>query len=67
KFPSSLDLLKHQQMHTEERPFPCPNCRKGFKHNYALVRHWCIHTGERPHECPECGKSFVRCSNFIPH
>ncbi|NWT55912.1 MZF1 protein, partial [Erythrocercus mccallii] len=54
----STQLLEHQHIHTEERPFRCPDCRKGFKHKPNLTTHRCVHTRERPHECPQCGKSF---------
>ncbi|NXV07708.1 ZN263 protein, partial [Cettia cetti] len=53
--------------HTEERPFHCPHCGKGFKQNSNLTRHQHIHTGERPHQCPQCGKSFSRSSHLTQH
>ncbi|TRZ06794.1 hypothetical protein HGM15179_020312 [Zosterops borbonicus] len=56
-----------QCTHTEEMPFHCPDCGKGFNHNGNLDRHWCIHTGEKPHKCEECGKSFSQRASLILH
>ncbi|RMB97006.1 hypothetical protein DUI87_26453 [Hirundo rustica rustica] len=66
-FQTSSNLLKHQRIHTEERPFRCPDCRKGFKCNSTLITHRCIHTGERPYKCPQCGMSFSDSSHLTRH
>ncbi|NXM82041.1 ZKSC8 protein, partial [Oenanthe oenanthe] len=54
----SSNLIVHERIHKEERPFHCADCGKGFKHNSHLIRHQRIHTGEKPYECLECGNSF---------
>jgi KRAB domain-containing zinc finger protein len=47
-FVRKSDLMKHKQVHSEERPFSCDVCDKGFIVQKDLVKHKELHKGERP-------------------
>jgi len=61
------ELRKHQQTHTDKRPYVCPICQKSFRHLNVLKTHSRVHTGEKPFKCDTCNRAFAHKSTLNEH
>ncbi|XP_075144231.1 uncharacterized protein LOC142219179 [Leptodactylus fuscus] len=59
--------IRHQKIHSGQKPYACSECGKCFTRRSHLTEHLRIHTGEKPFTCSECGKCFKHKSHLVIH
>ncbi|KAH9494480.1 hypothetical protein Btru_020111 [Bulinus truncatus] len=66
-FQKNYLLVRHMNVHSQERPFSCEVCGKSYKDTSSLKRHQLVHGGIKNFICSVCGKDFYYSDSLKRH
>jgi len=62
-----INIMEHQKIYTEEKPYQYEVCNKLFSRNFDLKLHHRTHTRKKPYQCNVWGNSFIQNNDAIRH
>ena len=60
-------LLEHQKVHSDDKPFVCDQCQYSAKSKWTFKKHYRKHTLEKPFKCQICEYAASLSSNLTRH
>ena len=61
------DIVKHERVHTGERPYKCMHCSYSATQKSSLKQHNRLHSGEKPFQCTICNYCSARKQDLNQH